>query len=346
MFVHFSPSLKKSLFAASCLILFALPGALPCPAAEYPGRAVDVVVPFAPGGGADNFFRAFRGALAKELNVPTNIVNRAGGGGVVGTSFVVNAKADGYTLAGFELLTYLTPQIITPKTVPYQVLKDLKPIAHLAYEPLMLVVRADLEAKTLEDFLAYARKNPGKLLAATSGLGSQNRVDLELLKVATGTQIRFVSFASGGEAMTNLLGGHVDLICGATVTASRSHLKAGKVRALAVFTPERLAEFPDVPTTREKGLATVNLNMTYGLLGPKGLAPEVVERVSQATKAALTAEDTVANLKKLGYYVEFSTPGQLEERLKKDFGLLTEVAKRAGLIPSPDNLKVTGKQDK
>ena len=303
-----------------------------CHAADYPNRAVDIVVPFAPGGGADNFFRAVRGGLAKEFNVPTNIVNRAGGGGVVGASFVANSRPDGYTLAGLELLTHLTAKIIGPKTVSYDAIKDFKPIAHFAYEPLMLVVRADLEAKTIEDLIAYAKKNPGKLIAGTSGLGTQNRLDLELLKVATGTNIRFVTFASGGETTTNLLGGHVDLICGNTVTASRSHLKAGKIRALAVFTPNRIPEFPDVPTTKEKGLASVNVNMAYGLLGPKDLPAEIVDKLSRSAKAALALPDVAANLTKLGYILEYLPPQQLEEQLKRDYGILADVAKKAGLI--------------
>ena len=129
----------------SLFLLVAMPPLLisVCLAADYPNRAVDIVVPFAPGGGADNFFRAVRGGLAKEFNVPTNIVNRAGGGGVVGASFVANARPDGYTLAGLELLTHLVAKIISPKTVSYDAIKDFKPIAHFAYEPLMLVVRAE-----------------------------------------------------------------------------------------------------------------------------------------------------------------------------------------------------------
>ena len=196
----------------------------------------------------------------------------------------------------------------------------------------MLVVRADLEVKTIEDLIAYARKNPGKLIAGTSGLGTQNRLNLELLKVATGTNVRFVTFASGGETTTNLLGGHVDLICGNTVTASRSHLKAGKMRALAVFTPNRLPEFPDVPTTKEKGLASVNVNMSYGLLGPKELPPAIVERVTRSARAALASAEVTAGLNKLGYVLEYLNPQQLEDQLKKDYGLLSDVAKKAGLI--------------
>ncbi len=122
------------------------------------------------------------------------------------------------------------------------------------------------------------------------------------------------------------------MICGSTVTASRAHLKSGKIRALAVFTPERLPEFPDVPTTKERGLPDVNVNMSYGIIGPKGLAPEIVEKMSLASKAALTSSENVANLNKLGYVIEYFTPGQLEERLKKDFGILADVAKKAALI--------------
>ncbi|MFB3887469.1 MAG: Bug family tripartite tricarboxylate transporter substrate binding protein [Thermodesulfobacteriota bacterium] len=302
-----------------------------CHAQEFPTRAIDIVVPYAPGGGVDTFFRQVRETLAKELNVPVSIVNRTGGGGVVGSSFVANSKADGYTLLGQELMSFMMPEIITPKAVPFLVLRDFRPVAHFAFEPLLLVVRPDLEFKTLEGLIASAKKNPGKLLAGTSGIGTQNRIDLELLKIATGANIRFVSFSGGGEVLVNLLGGHVDLTF-STLTVSRPHVKAGKLRALAVLSTERLPEFSEVPTTREKGVPEVKINMSYALLGPKGLPSEITEKLSHTVNSLLKSSETLANLNRQGYVVDFSTPNQLEERMKRDYNLYTDVAKKAGLI--------------
>jgi len=300
-------------------------------AQEFPTRAIDLVVPYAPGGGVDTFFRHVRENLAKGLNVPVNIVNRTGGGGVVGSSFVANSKADGYTLLGQELMSFIMPEIITPKTVPFLVLKDFKPIAHFAFEPLLLVVRPDLEFKTLDDLIAYAKKNPGKLLAGTSGIGTQNRIDLELLKIATGTNIRFVSFSGGGEVLVNLLGGHVDLTF-STLTVSRPHVKAGKLRALAVLSAERIPDFSEIPTTKEKGIPEVKINMSYVLIGPKGLSPEITDKLSHTINLVLKSSEMLVNLNRQGYIVDFSPSNQLEERMKKDFNLYTDVAKKAGLI--------------
>ena len=321
---------RESVGGVVVLICFVLFSSL-CHAQGYPSRAVDIIVPYAAGGGVDTFFRHVREGLAKELNVSVSIVNRTGGGGVVGSSFVANSKADGYTLLGQELMSFIMPQIITPKTVPFDVLKDFKNIAHFAYEPLILVTRPDLEPKTIEDLIAYAKKNPGKLLGGTSGIGTQNRVDLELLKIATGTNIRFVSFSGGGEVLVNLLGGHVDLTF-STLTVSRPHIKAGKLRALASLSAVRLPEFPDLPTTREKGFGDVSINMNYGLFGPKDLPSEITERWSKAANTLLKSSEVVANLNRLGYVIDFLSPDQLQDRMAKDFGLYTDVAKKAGLI--------------
>jgi tripartite-type tricarboxylate transporter receptor subunit TctC len=323
---------KKTFVGFQCLgfiflmVLFSI-----CHAQEFPTRAIDIVVPYAPGGGVDTFFRQVRESLAKEFNVPVNIVNRTGGGGVVGSSFVANSKPDGYTLLGQELMSFIMPEIITPKTVPFLVLRDFKPVAHFAFEPLLLVVRPDLEFKTLDDLIVYAKKNPGKLLAGTSGVGTQNRIDLELLKIATGTNIRFVSFSGGGEVLVNLLGGHVDLTF-STLTVSRPHVKAGKLRALAVLSAERIPEFAEIPTTREKGIPDVKINMSYGLFGPKGLSPEITEKLSHTTNLVLKSSEMLANLNRQGYVLDFSPPNQLEERMKKDYTLYTDVAKKAGLV--------------
>jgi tripartite-type tricarboxylate transporter receptor subunit TctC len=300
-------------------------------AQEFPTRAIDLVVPYAPGGGVDTFFRHVRENLAKEFNVPLNIVNRTGGGGMVGSSFVINSKPDGYTLLGQDLMSLLMPQIVTPKAVPFDALKDVTPISCFAYEPSLLVIRPDLEFKTVEELISFAKKNPGKLVAGTSGTATQNRINLEILKMFTGVNIRFVSFSGGGEVLVNLLGGHVDLST-STLSACRAHVKAGKLRALAALSPTRIAEFPELPTAKEKRISDADINMEYCLTGPRGLPQGVTDKISNTVNKVLRSPEVVDILSRRGYVINFMSPNQLSARITKDFAFFSDVAKKAGLI--------------
>jgi tripartite-type tricarboxylate transporter receptor subunit TctC len=302
-----------------------------CYGQEFPTRAIDLVIPNPPGGGVDTFFRTVQEPMAKELKVPVNVVNRAGGGGVVGSSFVANSRPDGYTLLGQEVTSFIMPQLLTPKTVPFDVLKDFKPIAHFAYEPSVFVARLDAEYKTVEELVSYALKNPGKILAGTSGIGTLNRLNLELFKIATSTNIRFVSFSGGGEVLVNLLGGHVDITF-ATLASVRPHIKAAKLRVLAAMTPQRLAELPDVPTLREKGIPDVNLSMYYAVFGPKTLPQTVAEKISRSVGTILASPENRANLDRHGYVIDFLSTNQLEERMAKSFDFCTDLTKKAKLM--------------
>jgi len=244
-----------------------------CYAQGYPARAIDIVIPYGAGGGTDNFFRLIQPALSKELNVAVNIVNRTGGGGVVGTSFVANAKPDGYTLIGTTDSAFLLPEIVKPKTIPYHVLEDFVPIAGLGWEPLIVVIRPVPEfesIKTFRDLVAYEKKNPGKLLTACAGVGSPCDIDLKILKTTHGYDPREMIMISGGEIITQILGGHLDWII-ATVPVPKPHIQIGKLRALAVVSPVRIPDFPQVPTMIEEGFPEVNVGMDFAALGPKGL---------------------------------------------------------------------------
>jgi len=159
----------------------------------------------------------------------------------------------------------------------------------------------------------------------------QNRIDLELLKSTTGINIRWVSFNSGGEVIVNMLGGHVDLTF-TTISASRAHIKVGKLRALATLSAERIPEFPEIPTTKEKGIPGVNLNMNYIILGPKGLSPKIIEKLSDAVKTVLTSSELFPKLTSRGYIVEYLSPNQLENRMRENFKLYTDITKKAELI--------------
>lgn len=330
----FSRILRRGRLGLECFFFFSVLVAFIsiCGAQEYPTRSIDLVQPFAAGGSADLFFRNIADPFGAKLKVPASIVNRPGGGGVVGSSFVANSKPDGYTLLAVEYITFLMTQAAMPKTSPYHVLKSFTPIANCAYEPLLLVVRSDLGINTMEDLISYAKKNPGKLLAGVSGPASQNRTNLELLKAAAGINIRhLLCTGGGGDVLVKMLGGHVDMTFG-TIPVTGPHIRAGKLRALATLSAERTTEFPDVPTTKEKGYPQVNLNMAYGLFGPKGLSPLIVEKLSSAMKAVLTSPEILANLKRRGYFVEFLPSDQFSERVTKDFSSYADLAAKAGLI--------------
>jgi len=300
-----------------------------CPAQEFPTRAIDIIVPFAAGGGVDTFSRTIREPLSKELKVPVNIVNRPGGGSVIGSSFVANSKPDGYTLLMQDLASIVATQVITPK-IPYHILKDFQPIAICADIPLVFAVREDSEFKTIEDLISYAKKNPGKILGATQGVGSTGHFELELLKSAAKIDITHLPLGGGGEIIPNLLGGHADLGCGMTIAILKPHIRAGKLRVIVTCSAEKIPDFPEIPTTREKGIPEVNINMDLCILGPKGLPAQVTERLAHAVSEILKIPELFSNLNRLGYMAKFSSPKQLEERLKRDLTIFFETGKKAG----------------
>lgn len=296
-------------------------------AQEYPNRGIDIVVPFAAGGGVDTFFRAIREGLSNTLKVPVNIVNRPGGGSVVGTSFVAKAAPDGYTLLGGEMPTLVLTQIITPN-IPYNPATDLTAVFSCASQPMLFVVKGDSEIKTVSDLIAYSKKNPGKLIAGSPGVGSSPHFNIELLKKYA--DITHLPLGGGGEVVPNLLGGHIQL-GNPGLSIVKPHIQAGKMRGLATCSIKRVPDFPEIPTTVEAGVPEVNLNMTMCILGPKGITAPVAGRLESAIKETLKMPEVEANLVRLGYFVEPLTANELVEMMKKDFKTLLEVAKKAGL---------------
>ena len=204
---------------------------------KYPSRAIELVVPFGPGGTADVAARAYSENLAQLLKVPVTVVNRAGGTGVHGTTYVIKSKKDGYSL----LAATDTPLIVMPvisKEVTYDPLKDVIPIGHFGYAPSVFAVKSDSPFKTLAELVEYARKNPGKLKNATSGLGTESFFNLQLLCHKENIKIPSIPFQSGGETLASLLGGHTDM-SSSTLASLGPQLKAGTLRGLAICSKNR-----------------------------------------------------------------------------------------------------------
>ena len=264
----------KIVWLMSGIILFTSYGL--CLAQEkYPTRPIELVVPFGPGGSADLGARCYSDDLAKILNVTINVVNRAGATGILGTTYVINSKKDGYTLLG----TTDTPLLIMPvisKEATYDPLKDVIPIGRFAHVYSIFAVRSDSPFKTLPELIEYARKNPGKLKNGAAGLGTESQFNLMVLCSKAKIKVTTIPFESGGENLAALLGGHVDM-SSSSVASLGKHISAGKLRGLAISSKKRHPDFPNMPTTTELGYPESSFAVWTGVLAPTGVPKQVVD---------------------------------------------------------------------
>ncbi len=224
-------------------------------AQDYPKGPVQVIIPFGPGGLTDILWRSVSDFIGSNLKGTIVLVNKPGGGGVVGTAFAAVAKPDGYTLVSANS-DPLTISPVFTANVPYNPEKDFTYIAKLAAFAQTISVRSDSPFKTLEELVAFARANPRKLKSAVMGVGSTPHTILGVFNQEAKIEINFVPFDSGGETVTNLIGGHTD-ICVVSVSAINSQVQAGKARILGMCSPKRIPGFPDVPTLAEKGFQEI-----------------------------------------------------------------------------------------
>jgi tripartite-type tricarboxylate transporter receptor subunit TctC len=220
-------------------------------AQTYPKSPVQIVIPFAPGGVTDIFWRSLSDFIAKNAGATVSLVTKTGGGGIVGMSYVANSKPDGYTLAAANSDPLNIAPLLTPDA-PYTADKDFTYICKLAGVPVTIAVRADSPFKTLEDLVAFAKANPGKLKGGVAGAGTVPHMSMEMFNKAANIQITPVPFGGAGEVVPNLLGGHVDLTV-MSIPPLKSHVLSRKVRILASFSPKRPDDFPQIPTVAEKG---------------------------------------------------------------------------------------------
>ncbi|MDP2972839.1 MAG: tripartite tricarboxylate transporter substrate binding protein [Deltaproteobacteria bacterium] len=294
--------MQKKTGTRTCFILFVT---LVCllwvgssQAQDYPKSPVQIVIPFGPGGLTDIFWRSISEFIANNMKGTIVLVNKPGGGGVVGTSFAVNAKPDGYTLVSANSDPLSMSPVFTPN-VPYNPEKDVSYIAKLAAFAFTISVRAESPFKTIEEVVAFAKANPKKLKTAVMGIGSTPHIIQEVFNRDAMVEITPIPFDSGGESVTNLLGGHTDL-CVASVPSIKSHVLAGKVRLLALCSPKRLPDFPDVPTITEKGYKKSSIATGVGLAGPRGLDSAIVSKWMEAIEKTLRDPKVIAIIEKLG----------------------------------------------
>ena len=297
-------------------------------AQDYPKNPVQIIVPFAPGGAVDIFWRTIGDAVNQRLGGTATFLNKPGGGGVVGTSFVVNSKPDGYILLGGTSDPLNIAPVITPD-IPYDVEKDLTYISKLVIFPQVIAVRAESPLKSLEDVITAAKNNPNKIKAGLTGINS-SYFGLAMLNVDAKVQITPVPFGGGGELVPNLLGGHVDVGL-LSVSPIKSQVAAGKIRILAVLSKTRLPDFPEVPTTVEKGYSRTIISTGIGLLGPKGVSPSLVKKWEDITEAAMKDPKIVATLVKLDYLVDFKRGEDFKKEMMEHLANFKEIVAKAGI---------------
>ena len=255
-------------------------------AADYPTRAIHVIVPFAPGGGNDTVARLVGDGLTAELGQPVVVENRPGAGGVVGAEAVARAPADGYTL----FLGGVGSHAINPNLhahLSYDPIRDFAPITLVASAPLVLVVHPSVPAKSVRELVALAKAQPGHLNYASNGNGSSSHLAAVMFDSMTGADMVHVPYKGLSPALTDLLSGQVQLMF-SSVVAILPHVKAGKLRALAVSSPARMALLPDLPTIAESGVPGYESSSWYGILAPAGTPAEVVKRLNAALVKVIT----------------------------------------------------------
>lgn len=282
----------------------------------FPQRPITLVVPSAPGGTTDFTARLIADSLSRALGQPVIVDNKAGGAGNIGNQFVAKSRPDGHTL----LVAYSGYQVGNPHLFPnagWDPIKDFTPVAMLTRTPQVIVTKAGLQANTLAELVALAKANPGRLNYASSGNGSIQHVAGELFKQLTGTFITHIPYRGAGPAVQDLIGGQVDLFI-TTPASVVQHVKAGKLKALAVSSNARLAALPQVPTAVEAGLKGFTLDSWFALYGPAGLPAEVVQTLSAEVGKILALPETRRKAEESGTSVEVMSPTQLAEFTRKE----------------------------
>jgi tripartite-type tricarboxylate transporter receptor subunit TctC len=278
--------LQKLMGTATAVLLAAGLCAAPHADAQsaYPNKPVRVVVAFTAGGTTDILARAVTQQMSEKLGQPFVIDNKPGGGGNIGTEFVVRAPADGYTL----IVNSVGPMAVNQtlyKNMTYDPLTDLVPVVQIADVPNVLVVNPDVPAKTMEEFIAYAKANPNKLNYGSTGIGTSSHLSSYMLSKRIGAETLHVPY-KGANALTDLLAGRIQFMF-ATIPSVIAHIRAGKLRAIAVSSLKRSRSLPDVPTVAEKGFAGFSAGSWFGFFAPKGTPAPVIALLNKSVNDAL-----------------------------------------------------------
>ncbi|MGY4480963.1 tripartite-type tricarboxylate transporter receptor subunit TctC [Bradyrhizobium sp. LM3.2] len=301
--------------------------AAPSLAQDYPNHAVRIVVPFGAGGPADVAARLIGNALQESFGQPFVIENRTGAGGVIGTVEAAKSPADGYTLLMMSNTQTANESLLTPDKRKYELMRDLAPITPVNYSDLVIVVNPQVAAKTLLEFVALAKSQPGKLNYASSGQGTPYHMAGELFKAMAGIDLVHVPYRNSGEARSGVIGGQVQMMIDA-VPAMAPNIGENQVRALATTGKQRSAVLPNVPTAIEAGVAGYEATIWLGLMAPAGTPKPVIDKLNAAVNAMVKRPDIIKLWTEQGAVPMSMTPDQFEKFLRGDIEKWADVVKK------------------
>ena len=314
---------RRTLIHSAALVATLLGAMNAAWAQAYPSKPVRLVVPFAPGGTTDIIARVVSEKIGSALGQTLIVENKAGGGSSIGALEIVRAPADGYSLGMATVSTTASNPAINPK-VGYDPIKDFTPIINIAATPNVIAVHPSFPARDYKTFVEVIKKNPGKFSYATSGTGSIAHLQTELFKSLTGTYLTHIPYRGSGPALNDAVAGQVPIIFD-NMPSALPFIKDGRLIAIVVAAPQRLAQLPNVPTFKEVGLEPVNRMAYYGIYGPKGLSKDVVDKVSSAVKKTLEDPTVRKRIEDTGSLIIANTPEQFAAQIAAEYEVYKKV---------------------
>ena len=296
----------------------------------YPNRPIRYILPVAPSGGSDITARTLAPKLIEALGQQVIIDNRPGASGVVGMSIAARAAPDGYTIVQGTIGPVAVDPSLHSKT-PYDISRDFTPIARIVSALNILVVHPSIPVRTVKELINYAKENPKKLNFGSSGLGHADHLAGEIFKSMTGVQMQHIAYKGGAPAMTELLGGNIELIF-STVSTAVTFIQAGRIRAIAVTSDKRVSLYPDIPTVAESGLPGFVVDNWYSILGPRDVPKPIVNRLHREFNRALAQPDVRKRLETFGIFpYPLPTPEAFGDYIKSETAKYARVVKEAGI---------------
>jgi tripartite-type tricarboxylate transporter receptor subunit TctC len=317
---------RFALTLATALVATTLAGAA-ARAEDYPVRPIRVVVPFGPGGPADVAARLIGNVLQESFGQPFVIENRPGAGGVIGTQEAAKSPPDGYTLLMMSNTQTANESLVPLAQRKYELMRDLVPIAPVNYSDLVIVVHPDVAARTLQDFIALAKSQPGKLNYASSGQGTPYHMAGELFKTMAGVDIVHVPYRNSGEARSGVIGGQVQMMIDA-VPAMAPNIAEKQVRALATTGTARSNVLPDVPTVTEAGVPGYEATIWLGLMAPAGTPKPIIDKLNAAVSAFVRRPEILKLWQEQGALPMSMSPEEFDKFLRNDIAKWAEVVKK------------------
>jgi tripartite-type tricarboxylate transporter receptor subunit TctC len=298
-------------------------------AQTYPARPIRIIVPFAPGGNVDITARLVAPGLGEALGQPVVVENKPGAGGTIGADFVAKSPPDGYTLLMGSNSTFSVAPSLYPKN-PYDPLRDFAPVSMIASAPFVLVTNSAAPFNSARELVAQAKAAPGKLTMSSAGTGSSNHLVGELFQEISGARFTHVPYKGSGQALTDLMGGQVNLHFD-QITSAASHIQAGKLKALMVTARERVPMLPDVPTASEAGYTSFEATNVTGLLAPAGTPRDIVDKLNAATQKVVAQPAVKEKFAGLGADAVGGAPEHFGAYIRNDLAKWTRIVKEANV---------------